>query len=114
MTLKRSSEMFPRKCRNFFGGPRTETKFVKWSTPRKRLRTAALNVPVSQKATTKLFTRIIPSQFHNNEFGWSENFCVRHIQGISRADAVLLLPSWHPSSMVEIIHSKMIHEVVQM
>ena len=38
----RNSEIFPQKCRNFFGGPRTETKFAKWSTTRKRLRTAAL------------------------------------------------------------------------
>src|SRR6218665_4218287 len=39
---KRSSETFLRKCRNYFGGPRTESKFVKWSASRKRLRTAAL------------------------------------------------------------------------
>src|SRR6218665_2735197 len=43
--FKRSSkisEIFPRKCRNFLGGPRTKTKFVKWAASRKRLRTAAL------------------------------------------------------------------------
>src|SRR6218665_7779 len=28
---------------HIFGGPRTETKFVKWSATRKRLRTAALH-----------------------------------------------------------------------
>src|SRR6218665_795375 len=28
---------------DIFGGPRTETKFVKWSATRKRLRTAALD-----------------------------------------------------------------------
>src|SRR6218665_257401 len=38
----RNSEFFPRKCKNFFRGPRTETKFVKWSASRKRLRTAAI------------------------------------------------------------------------
>ena len=38
----RNSEVFPRKCRNFLGGPRTKTKFVKWAASRKRLRTAAL------------------------------------------------------------------------
>jgi len=32
---------------NFFGGPRTETTFVKWSTSRKRLRTADLK-PLEQ------------------------------------------------------------------
>ena len=37
-----NSELSPRKCRNCFGGPRTETKFVKWSASRKRLRTAGL------------------------------------------------------------------------
>src|SRR6218665_3898997 len=44
MTKKvvRNSENFPRKCRNFFGGPRTEKKFVKWSASWKRLRTAVL------------------------------------------------------------------------
>src|SRR6218665_125998 len=31
---------FHNKRRNFLGGPRTETKFVKWSASRKRLRTA--------------------------------------------------------------------------
>jgi len=36
--------LFPRKCRNFFGGPRTETQFVKWSASRKRLRTAGLSL----------------------------------------------------------------------
>src|SRR6218665_1641551 len=52
MTKKvvRNSEIFPRKCRNLFGGPRTETKFVKWSASRKRLRTAA------QKYVTHLGT----------------------------------------------------------
>src|SRR6218665_612485 len=45
MTKKvvRNSEIFPRKCRNCCGGPRSETKFVKWSASRKRLRTAAID-----------------------------------------------------------------------
>src|SRR6218665_1818813 len=30
---------------DIFGGPRTETKFVKWSATRKRLRTAAICKP---------------------------------------------------------------------
>src|SRR6218665_724730 len=38
--FNKSSEIFSRKCRHFLGGPRTETKFVKWSASRKRLRTA--------------------------------------------------------------------------
>src|SRR6218665_401458 len=38
----RNSEIFPRKCRHFFGDPQTEKKFVKWSASRKRLRTADL------------------------------------------------------------------------
>jgi len=42
MTKKRSSEILRRKCGNLFGGPRTETKFVKWSASRKRLRTTGL------------------------------------------------------------------------
>ena|SRR6218665_1067382 len=33
-------EFFPENV-DIFGGPRTETKFVKWSASRKRLRTAA-------------------------------------------------------------------------
>src|SRR6218665_360440 len=33
---------FPKKMYTFFGGPRTEKKFVKWSASRKRLRTAVL------------------------------------------------------------------------
>src|SRR6218665_2626908 len=40
--FKKSSEIFSRKCRHFLGGPRIETKFVKWSASRKRLRTAGL------------------------------------------------------------------------
>src|SRR6218665_888025 len=35
-------QIFSRKCRNFLGGPRTETKFVKWSASRKRLRTTVI------------------------------------------------------------------------
>src|SRR6218665_139328 len=46
----RNSGIFPRKCRNFFGGPRTETKFVKWSASRKRLRTAELESKVLKMA----------------------------------------------------------------
>src|SRR6218665_3091686 len=45
MTKKRvvsNSEIFQRKSRNFLCGPRTETKFFKWSATRKRLRTVAL------------------------------------------------------------------------
>jgi len=37
-----SSEISQRKCGNLFGGPQTETKVVKWSANRKRLRTAGL------------------------------------------------------------------------
>jgi len=55
MTKKvvRNSEIFPRKCRNLFGGPRTETKFVKWSASRKRLRTA--DVGYSELLRQRLF-----------------------------------------------------------
>jgi len=44
MTLKRSSEIQKFSQCRIFGGPRTETKFVKWSASWKRLRTAALDV----------------------------------------------------------------------
>src|SRR6218665_2734489 len=40
MNKKRLSEIFRREYGNLFGGPPTETKFVKWSASRKRLRTA--------------------------------------------------------------------------
>src|SRR6218665_2993633 len=55
MTKKvvRNSEISPRKCRNLFGGPRTETKFVKWSASRKRLRTAGLVVCASYASRQK-------------------------------------------------------------
>ena len=45
MTKRRSSEIqkFSQENVEIFGGPRTETKFVKWSASRKRLRTAGLN-----------------------------------------------------------------------
>src|SRR6218665_65579 len=42
----RNSEIFRRKCRNSFGGPRTKTKFVKWAASRKRLRTTALGYTI--------------------------------------------------------------------
>src|SRR6218665_40917 len=42
--FKKSSEIFSTKCRKFLGGPRIETKFVKWSVSRKRLRTAGLGL----------------------------------------------------------------------
>jgi len=44
MTKKgRQMRNFPEKIwHNYFDGPRTETKFVKWSASRKRLRTAGL------------------------------------------------------------------------
>src|SRR6218665_3012893 len=35
---------------DIFGGPRTETKFVKWSATRKRLRTAALQYVLNAAA----------------------------------------------------------------
>src|SRR6218665_3860862 len=37
---------FPKKMYTFFGGPRTEKKFVKWSASRKRLRTAVLTISI--------------------------------------------------------------------
>ena len=40
---KKGRHIFPRKCGNLFDGPPTETKFVKWSASRKRLRTAELD-----------------------------------------------------------------------
>jgi len=42
--LKRSSKIqkFSQENVETFGGPRTKTKFVKWSASRKRLRTAGL------------------------------------------------------------------------
>ena len=58
MSKKKVVRIFAGKCRNLFGGPCTETKFVKWemtkkgrqmskfvkwSSSRKRLRTAVLH-----------------------------------------------------------------------
>src|SRR6218665_3316461 len=44
MTKRRSSEIqkFSQENVEIFGGPRTETKLVKWSASRKRLRTAVI------------------------------------------------------------------------
>ena len=44
MTKRRSLEIqkFSQENVEIFGGPRTETKFVKWFASRKRLRTAGI------------------------------------------------------------------------
>src|SRR6218665_1652626 len=61
MTKKvvRNSENFPRKCRNFFGGPQTEKKIVKWSASWKRLRTAVLSAYINSGWSPTIVTEAI-------------------------------------------------------
>src|SRR6218665_1446511 len=49
---------------DIFGGPRTETKFVKWSATRKRLRTAALEASIEMLAQNTESVIILGGDFN--------------------------------------------------
>src|SRR6218665_3343183 len=51
---------------DIFGGPRTETKFVKWSATRKRLRTAVLALIPPEKCSSLLWP--LPGFFGFGQF----------------------------------------------